>query len=73
MWQLPKNEARHVPPSGKAFPMGLGPRRRAAASVTDLPLGPVEMHMLIVARGCVKQYSCRFTNFAASAVSKDVV
>jgi hypothetical protein len=26
--------------------------------------------MLIVARGCVEQYSCRFTHFAASAVSK---
>jgi hypothetical protein len=29
--------------------------------------------MLIVARGCVKQYFCRFTLFAASAVSKAVV
>ena len=26
--------------------------------------------MLIVARGCVKQYSCRFTDFAAPAVPK---
>jgi hypothetical protein len=29
--------------------------------------------MLIVARGCVEQYSCRFTPFAASAVPKAVV
>jgi hypothetical protein len=29
--------------------------------------------MLIVARGCVKQYSCRFTHFAAPAVPKAVV
>jgi hypothetical protein len=29
--------------------------------------------MLIVARGCVKQYCCRFTHFAASAVPKAVV
>jgi hypothetical protein len=29
--------------------------------------------MLIVARGCVEQYSRRFTHFAASAVSKAVV
>jgi hypothetical protein len=28
--------------------------------------------MLIVARGCVKQYSCRFTHFAAPAVPKAV-
>jgi hypothetical protein len=29
--------------------------------------------MLIVARGCVKQYSRRFTHFEASAVSKATV
>jgi hypothetical protein len=29
--------------------------------------------MLIVARGYVKQCSCRFTHFAASVVSKAVV
>jgi hypothetical protein len=29
--------------------------------------------MLIVARGCVKQYSPRFTHFAASAFPKAVV
>jgi hypothetical protein len=29
--------------------------------------------MLIVARGCVKQYSRRFTHFAAPAVPKAVV
>jgi hypothetical protein len=29
--------------------------------------------MLIVARGCFKQYSRRFTHFAASAVPKAVV
>jgi hypothetical protein len=55
------------------FQWGRGPRRRSAASVTDLPLGPVEIPMLIVARGCVEQYSCRFTHFAASAVSTAVV
>ncbi len=44
-----------------------------ADSVTDLPMGPVEIPMLIVARGCVEQYSRRFTHFAASAVSKAVV
>jgi hypothetical protein len=29
--------------------------------------------VLIVARGCVEQFSGRFTHFAASAVSKAVV
>jgi hypothetical protein len=29
--------------------------------------------MLIVAPGCVKQYSCRFTHFAAPAVPKAVL
>jgi hypothetical protein len=38
--------------------------------VTDLSLGLVEIFMLIVARGCVEQFSCRFTHFEASAVSK---
>jgi len=33
----------------------------------------VEIPMLIVARGCVEQNSCRFTHFAASAVSKAAV
>jgi hypothetical protein len=29
--------------------------------------------LIIVARGCVKQFSCQFTHFAASAVPKAVV
>ena len=49
------------------------PRRRSAAYMVGLPQGPVEIPMLIVARGCVQQCSCRFTHFAASAVSKAVV
>ena len=55
------------------FQWGLGPRRRAAASAAGLPQGPVARLMLIVARGCVKQCSCRFTPFPASAVPKAVV
>jgi hypothetical protein len=34
----------------------------------DLPQGPVVLLMLIVARGGVKEFSCRFTYFAASAI-----
>ncbi len=60
-------------PPDLAFQWGRGPRRRSADSVTDLPLGLVETIMLIVARGCVEQYSCRFTHFEASAVSRAVV
>jgi hypothetical protein len=41
--------------------------------VTDLQQGLVAIFMLIVARGCVEQYSCRFTHFEASAVSKAAV
>ncbi len=37
------------------------------------PKEPVGMLMLIVARGCVEQFSSRFTHFAASAVPKAVV
>ncbi len=47
--------------------MGREARHRAANSVTDLPQGPAEIPMLIVARGCVEHYSCRFTHFAALA------
>ncbi len=53
-------------------PMGVGPRRHAAASAVGLPQGPVGMLMLIVARGCVERCLCRFTLFAASAVPKAV-
>jgi hypothetical protein len=38
--------------------------------VTDLPQGPADILVLIVARGCVEQFSGRFTHFAASAVSQ---
>jgi hypothetical protein len=41
--------------------------------VTDLPQRLVEIFVLIVARGCVEQFSCRFTHFEASAVSKAAV
>jgi hypothetical protein len=41
--------------------------------VTDLPQKLVEIFMLIVARGCVEQFSRRFTHFAASAVPKAAV
>jgi hypothetical protein len=41
--------------------------------VADLPQGLVDILMLIVAHGCVEQYSCRFTHFEASAVSKAAV
>jgi hypothetical protein len=47
---------------------GRGPRHRVADSVTDLPQRLVDIPMLIVARGCVEQFSRRFTHFAASAV-----
>ncbi len=60
-------------PKLRRFQWGRGPRRRTAASVTDLPQGPVEIPMLIVARGCVEQFSRRITSFAASAVPKAVV
>ncbi len=41
--------------------------------MTDLPQRPADIPMLIVARGCVEQFSCRFTHFAASAVSEAAV
>jgi hypothetical protein len=41
--------------------------------VADLPQRLVDIFMLIVARGCVEQFSRRFTHFAASAVSRAVV
>ena len=56
--------------------MGQGPPDAARQdSVTDLPQGPAVLLMLIVARGCVEQFSRRFTHthFAASAVPKAVV
>ncbi len=55
------------------FQWGRGPRRRSAASAVGIPQGPADILVLIVARGCVKQFSCRFTHFAASAVPKAVV
>ena len=61
------------PPDFGVLQWGRGPRRRLADSVTDLPLGLVDIFMLIVARGCVEQFSRRFTHFAASAVPKAAV
>jgi hypothetical protein len=49
-----------------------GVRRRLSGSAAGLPQGPVVLLVMIVARGCVQQYSCRIT-FAASAVPKTVV
>ena len=56
-----------------AFSNGAGAPRRRSDSVTDLPQGPADILVLIVARGCVEQFSGRFTHFAASAVLKAVV
>ena len=48
-------------------------RRRSAASAVGLPQRPAVILVLIVARGCVKRFSCRLTHFAASAVPKTMV
>ena len=48
-------------------------RRRSAASAAGLPQGPGVLLMLIVARGCAQQCSCRITPFTASAVPKAVL
>ncbi len=55
------------------FQWGRGPRRRSAAYKVGLPQRPADILVLIVARGCVKQFSCRFTQFTASAVPKAVL
>jgi hypothetical protein len=48
-------------------------RRRSVASAAGLPQGPGFLLMLIVARGCAQQCSCRITPFTASAVPKAVL
>ena len=45
---------------------------RLSTSTADLPQGPFDILVLIVAR-CVKQCPCRFTHFTAAAVPKAVV
>jgi hypothetical protein len=59
--------------SGVWLSNGGGAPGAARLLPTDLPQRPVDIFMLIVARGCVEQYSCpavtgRFTDFAASAI-----
>jgi len=52
----------------KESPAGSSESLPAWQPPVDLPQGPVVLLMLIIARGGVKEVSCRFTYFAASAI-----